>query len=83
MPEPTPLWTLYLDGRTASADIHDQGSYGLELRYTRDGAPLAWIRFQDGAELLREAQIGRFELEARGWRERRGTWTNNSPNSSL
>src|SRR5215208_5334635 len=27
-----------------------------------------WVRFPDGAELLREAAIKRFEMEVRGWR---------------
>ena len=39
----------------------------MELRYTRNGKPFVRRIFTDGADLLKEAAIERFELEAQGW----------------
>jgi hypothetical protein len=52
----------------AAAELLDICGIGLELRYTRTGKPFVRRIFADGADLLREAAIERFELEALGWR---------------
>ena len=61
------LWTLRREGKTARAEIVDIEGIGLELRYRRNDKPFVRCIFDDGAELLREAAIERFELEQRGW----------------
>jgi hypothetical protein len=63
-----PLWTLHRNGQTARAEIVNIEGVGLELRYTRNRKPLVRRTSTDGAELLRDAAIERFELEALGWR---------------
>jgi hypothetical protein len=62
------LWTLHRNGQTARAEIVSIEGLGLELRYTRNGKPFVRRTFTDGAELLRNAAIELFKLEARGWR---------------
>ena len=62
------LWTLHRNGQTAGAEIVSIEGLGLELRYTRNGKPFVRRTFTDGAELLRNAAIELFKLEARGWR---------------
>jgi hypothetical protein len=61
------LWTLRRDGKTARTEIVEIEGVGLELRYTRNDKPFVRCIFTDGAELLREAAIERFELERKGW----------------
>jgi len=73
MPEFATLWTLHRADRTVSAQMCDIQGFGLELRYIRDGKPFASTRLEDGVDLLREAHIWRFELEARGWTDRRAS----------
>ena len=51
----------------AHAEIVDIESIGLELRYTRNGKPFVWRISTDGAELLKDAVIEWFALEALGW----------------
>ena len=66
---PVALWTLNRDGHTVVAEVHEIEGIGLELRYMRDREPgFVWMRFRNGIELLREAAIERFQLEAKGWR---------------
>ncbi|HZA34318.1 MAG TPA: hypothetical protein VE505_05295 [Vicinamibacterales bacterium] len=43
----------------------------LELRYTRNDKPSVRRIFADGTELLREAEIEWFELEAQRWTDAR------------
>jgi hypothetical protein len=63
------LWTLHRDGNAFAAEMYFvNDDFGLELRYVRDGATFALLRFRDGADLLNEAATERFDLEARGWR---------------
>jgi hypothetical protein len=63
------LWTLHRDGCAIAAEVwFGNDEFGLELRYIRDGATFAWLRYRDGADLLNEAETERFDLEARGWR---------------
>jgi hypothetical protein len=64
------LWTLRRDGKTARAEIVEIVGIGLELRCTRNDKSFVRFIFDDGAELLREAAIERFELEARGWSDK-------------
>ena len=64
------LWTLHRDGVTARPEMVNIEGVGLELRYTRDGKPFVRRIFTDGVDLLRDAAIERFELEALGWCER-------------
>ena len=61
------LWTLRRDGKTARAEIVEIEGVGLELRYTRNHRPFVRRLYSDGADLLREAAIQRFELERDGW----------------
>jgi hypothetical protein len=61
------LWTLRRNGETASAEIVQIEGVGLELRYTRSNKPFVRCIFADGNELLRDAEIKRFELETQGW----------------
>jgi hypothetical protein len=61
------LWTLRRNGETARAEMVDIEGVGLELRYTRNHKPFARRIFTNGAELLRDAAIERFELEGHGW----------------
>jgi hypothetical protein len=62
------LWTLRRDRNTARAEIVEIEGVGLELRYTRDDKQIArCCIFTDGADLLREAAIERFDLERDGW----------------
>jgi hypothetical protein len=61
------VWTLRRDGVTARAEIVAIEGIGLELRYTRNDKPFVRCIYTDGAELLREAAIERFELERKGW----------------
>jgi hypothetical protein len=61
------LWTLCRNGETTRATILETEGAGLELRYTRDGKPFLRRVFADGADLLREAAIERFDLERDGW----------------
>ena len=58
---------LHRNGQTARAEIVEIKGLGLELRYTRNRKPFVRRTFTDGAELLRDAAIERFELEALGW----------------
>jgi hypothetical protein len=67
MSQLSPLWTLHRDGKSMSAELRDLRQFGLELRYVRNGQPFATARFEDGADLLCEVALWRFELEARGW----------------
>jgi len=71
MPRDTPrgtLWTLYKDCQTASAELHERADGNLELWYLRDGQIVAWAESRDGADLIGDAAIERFDLEAYGWR---------------
>jgi hypothetical protein len=61
------LWTLHRGGGSVSAELCDRRQFGLELRYVRNGQPFATALFEDGADLLCEAAVWRFELEAAGW----------------
>jgi hypothetical protein len=61
------LWTLRRDGKTARAEIVEIDGVGLELRYTRNDKPFVRCIYRDGAGLLREAAIERFDLERQGW----------------
>jgi hypothetical protein len=61
------LWTLRRDGVTARAEIVEIEGVGMELQYTRNDKPFVRCIYTDGAELLREAAIERFELERKGW----------------
>jgi hypothetical protein len=61
------LWTLRRNGETARAEIVEIEGVGLELRYTCNERPIVQRIFTDGADLLREAAIERFERERRGW----------------
>jgi hypothetical protein len=61
------LWTLRRNGVIARAEVIQLEGAGLELRYTRDDRPFVRRMFTDGADLLREAAVGRFELERDGW----------------
>ena len=61
------LWTLRRDGKTARAEIVEIDGVGLELRYTRNDKPFVRCIYRDGADLLREAAIERFDLERQGW----------------
>jgi hypothetical protein len=45
------------------------------LRYTRNDKPFVRRIYADGADLLREAEIERFELKAQGWSEKRAAKT--------
>jgi hypothetical protein len=62
------LWTLRRDSATARAEMFSIDGVGLELRYTRNRKPFVRRIFTDGADLLREAAVERFELEAQGWK---------------
>ena len=62
------IWTLRRNGETARAEIVAIEGVGLELRYTRSNKPFVrWCIYADGGDLLREAAIERFDLEAQGW----------------
>ena len=61
------LWTLRRNGETARAEIVEIEGVGLELRYTCNERPIVQRIFTDGADLLREAAIERFERERHGW----------------
>jgi hypothetical protein len=62
---PVALWRLNRDGHTIVAEVHEIEGIGLELRYMRDReTAFVWMRFRNGIELLREAAMERFELEA-------------------
>jgi hypothetical protein len=61
------LWTLRRNGVIARAEVIQLEGAGLELRYTRNDRPFVRRMFTDGADLLREAAVGRFELERDGW----------------
>jgi hypothetical protein len=73
MPEFATLWTLHRADRTVSAQMCDIQGLGLELRYICDGKLFASTRLEDGVDLLREAHIWRFGLEARGWTDRQAS----------
>ena len=75
MSQSSTLWTLHRDGRYVSAELYDLRQYGLELRYVRNGQPFATARFEDGVDLLCEAAVWRFELEAQGWSDGRSKLT--------
>jgi hypothetical protein len=61
------LWTLTKNGKTARADVRKIEGVGVELRYYWDAELMQSFLFKDGTELLKEAQIKRFDLEERGW----------------
>jgi hypothetical protein len=61
------LWTLHREDHTRSAEIREVAAGGPELRFMQDGTLTVWHLFRDGADLLREAAVERFELEAPGW----------------
>ena len=72
VPQSGTLWTLNRDGRTIVAEVHEIEGIGLELRYMRDREPgFVWVPFRNGIELLKEAALERFELEAQGWTDKR------------
>jgi hypothetical protein len=64
----TPLWTLYKEQQTATAELHERDDGSLELWYLRDGQIVAWTQSKDGAALIGDAAIERFDLEVHGWR---------------
>jgi hypothetical protein len=61
------LWSLEKNGRTARADVREIEGVGVELRYYWDAELMQSAIFRDGTELLKEAQVKRFDLEERGW----------------
>jgi len=71
MPRDTPrgtLWTLYNGQQTAAAELHQSDDGSLELWYLRDGQVVAWAQSKDGADLIWDATVERFDLEVQGWR---------------
>jgi hypothetical protein len=52
---------------TTGAEIVEIEGVGLELRCTRNDKLSVRRIYADGAELLKEAEIERFDLEADGW----------------
>jgi hypothetical protein len=50
-----------------SRGARDLEGVGVELRYYWDAELMQSFLFKDGTELLKEAQIKRFDLEERGW----------------
>jgi hypothetical protein len=54
------LWTLRRNGEIARAEVIQLEGAGLELRYTRNDKSFVRRMFTDGADLLREAAVGRF-----------------------
>jgi hypothetical protein len=61
------LWTLQKGGKIARADVREIEGVGLELRYVWDDELMQSFLFKDGTDLLKEAQIKRFDLLERGW----------------
>jgi hypothetical protein len=55
------------NARIARAGVREIEGVGLELRYYWDAELMQSWLFKDGTELLKEAQIKRFDLEERGW----------------
>jgi hypothetical protein len=62
------LWSLQRGKKTATAAVREIERVGFELRYVWDGELMQSHLFRDGTELLREAEMKRFELEGRGWK---------------
>jgi hypothetical protein len=62
------IWTLHWKGHTRSAEIREVAAGGLEFalekrRHADRVAPVS-----DGADLLKQSAVERFELDALGWR---------------
>jgi hypothetical protein len=61
------LWALHKNGKTARASVCEIEGFDIELSYYRDSELMQSMIFRDGTELLKEAQIKRFDPEERGW----------------
>ena len=64
--QPTPLWTLYRDGREVTCLVR-LVPYGIEIDIAYDGSPVVTRVFETGEEALDWADKTRTDREARGW----------------
>jgi len=58
------VWPI---GKTARANVREIEGVGVELRYYWDAELMQSFLFNDGTDVLKEAEIKRFDLLERGW----------------
>jgi hypothetical protein len=63
----TVLWSLLKDGETIRAELHDQGTLGVDLLLFRNGRLWRRERWADRATARAEADRKRTDLEKVGW----------------